>query len=247
VQLEPEDLAQHPAVAAFVAELRHWREVAGESQKSLAKVVGYDPSYVSKVERGTVLASRSFAEVADEHLRAGRAIFRRWKEMHDALAELSAGKVRHEEEPTADPQSAPGSGLVVEHEHAELIYRDGVYESRIRRQLRNTGTQPVTQYLIRIAVDSYPGDPERSNQLYREDPLTWKEIGLSATCGDEPMTWWVKEDRDAFKEVWLLFENQDSKFPLYPGKRPGSAMCTPSRPTSGVRGGHVLFGCQRTS
>jgi peptide deformylase len=209
-------MAQHPAVAAFIAELRHWREVAGESQKSLAKVVGYTPSYVSKVERGTVLASRSFAEAADEHLHAGRAIIRRWKTMHDALAEVSPGNVRHHEEPVADLQS--GSGLVVEHEHAELIYRDGIYESRIRRQLRNTGTQPVTRYLIRIAVDSYPGDPERSNQLYREDPLTWEEISLSAICGDEPMTWRVKEDRDAFKEVWLLLENEDGRFPLYPGE-----------------------------
>src|SRR5579859_5560048 len=169
VSLEPEDLAGNPAVAAFIAELRHWREVAGESQKGLAKQAGYTPSYVSKVERGTVLASRSFAEAADEHLRAGRAIIRRWKDMHDALAESAAGRVQHKEAPIADSQSAPGSDLVVEHEHAELLYRDGVYETRIRRQLRNTGAHPVTQYLIRIAVDRFPGDPERSNQLYRDD------------------------------------------------------------------------------
>jgi hypothetical protein len=118
----------------------------------------------------------------------------------------------------ADPQSRPGPDLVVEHEIAELTYRDGVYETRIRRQLRNTGAQPVTQYLMRIAVDRYPGDPERSNRLYREDPLTWEEIGLSASCGDETMAWHVKHDRDAFKEVWLLFENADGRFPLYPGE-----------------------------
>jgi peptide deformylase len=218
VQLEPEEAQQNPAVAAFIAELRHWREAAGCSQKALAKLVGYTPSYVSKVEHGTVLASRSFAESADEHLRAGRALIRRWKDMHDSLVELSTGKPRHEELSAADLQSAAGSDLVVEHEDAELAYRDGMYQTRIRRQLRNTGTQPVTQYLIRIAVDSYPGDPERSNQLYREDPLTWEEIGLSATCGDEPMSWHVKEDRDASKEVWLLFENGDGRFPLYPGE-----------------------------
>ena len=84
--------------------------------------------------------------------------------------------------------------------------------------MRNTGDQPVTQYLVRISVDRYPGDPERSNRLYREDPLTWEEIGLSGQCGDEPMTWRVKHDRDAFKEVWLLFENEDGRFPLYPGE-----------------------------
>ena len=216
--LEPEEVQQNPAVAAFIAELRHWREVAGFSQKALAKLVGYTPSYVNKVEHGTVLASRAFAESADQHLHAGRSLIRRWKDMHDALAEMSADKPRHDEPAADDPQSAPGPDLVVEHELAELTLRDGMYQTRIRRQLRNTGTQPVTQYLIRIAVDSYPGDPERSNQLYREDPLTWDEIALSATCGDEPMSWHIKHDRDAFKEVWLLFENSDGRFPLYPGQ-----------------------------
>jgi peptide deformylase len=218
VELEPEEAQQNPAVAAFIAELRHWREVAGYSQKALAKLVGYTPSYVSKVERGTVLASRSFAESADQHLRAGRALIRRWKDMHEALVELTDDRARHDEPSADDPQSAPGPDLVVEHEQGELILRDGVYTSRIRRLLRNIGAQPVTQYLVRIAVDRYPGDPERSNLLYREDPLTWEEVNLSATCGDEPMTWHVRYDRDAFKEVWLNFENEDGRFPLYPGE-----------------------------
>jgi peptide deformylase len=218
VELEPEEAQQNPAVAAFIAELRHWREVAGYSQKALAKLVGYTPSYVSKVERGTVLASRSFAESADQHMRAGRALLRRWKDMHEALIELSDDRARHDEPSADDPQSAPGPDLVVEHEQAQLTFRDGKYQTRIRRLLRNTGEQPVTHYLVRIAVDRYPGDPERSNRLYREDPLTWEEIGLSATCGDEPMSWHVKHDRDAFKEVWLNFENADGRFPLYPGE-----------------------------
>ena len=33
------------------------------------------------------------------------------------------------------------------------------------------------------------------------------------------MAWRAKLDRDAFKEVWLLFENDDARFPLYPGQR----------------------------
>ena len=92
MQLEPEEAQQIPAVAAFIAELRHWREVTGYSQKALAKLVGYTPSYVSKVERGTMAASREFAAAADEHLHAGRAIIRRWRQMHEALVELSGGK-----------------------------------------------------------------------------------------------------------------------------------------------------------
>ena len=218
MQPEPDDVGQNPEVIAFIAELRHWREVNDCSQKALARVAGYTPSYVSKVERGTMVPSRSFAEAADQHLQAGRAIIRRWKDMHDSLADVSAGKPRHDELPAREPQSMQGPDLVVEHEHAELVYRDGLYRTRVRRHLRNTGSQPVTRYLIRISVDRHPGDPERSNRLYREDPLTWEEIGLSALCGDEPMTWNVKHDRDAFKEVWLLFENADRRFPLYPGE-----------------------------
>ncbi len=217
MELEPEDVQQSPAVAAFIAEVRHWREVTGTSQKKLAGQVGYTPSYVSKVERGSVLASRSFAEAADQHLRAGRAIIRRWRDMHEALVELAGEKPAHREA-GEDQHQPPSPEVVVEHEIAELTFRDGIYRTRIRRQLRNTGTQPITQYLIRIAVDRYPGDPERSNELYRHDPLTWDEISLAATCGDEPMIWRVKEDRDALKELWLLFENQDGKFPLYPGE-----------------------------
>ena len=46
------------------------------------------------------------------------------------------------------------------------------------------GKTTLVRILVRIAVDRYPGDPERSNRLYREDPLTWEEIRLSAMCGD---------------------------------------------------------------
>lgn len=213
------DADTQSAADAFIAELRHWREVSGYSQKALAKLVGYDASYVSKVERGTVVPSRSFAQAADQHLHAGRALIRRWKDLHETPA--SGSSTRHADHlpvPVDDPQSAPGPALIVEHEHAELIYRDGIFRTRIRRRLQNVGVEPVTQYLIRIAVDRYPGDPDRSNQLYRDHPLTWEEIGLAARCGDEPMTWRVKHDRDAFKELWLLFENCDGKFPLYPGE-----------------------------
>ena len=212
------DDPQQQAAGAFIAELRHWREVAGYSQKALAKLVGYTPSYVSKVETGTVVPSRSFAEAADHSLRAGRALVRRWNDLH------STSGVPRQTRPRPDiirndPQLLPGPALVVEHEHARLTYSDGMFRTGVRRQLRNVGTEPVTQYLIRIAVDRHPGDPERSNRLYRESPLTWEEIGLVALCGDEHMTWRIKHDRDAFKELWLLFENADGRFPLYPGEK----------------------------
>jgi peptide deformylase len=217
--LDPEEIQQVPAVAEFIAELRHWRETAGLSQKALAKLVGYSPSYVNKVERGTVIANRAFVEPVDRELHAGRALIRCWKQMHDALADLDSGSSRPAGQAVDEAQTPLAHHLVVEHEIAGLTYRDGIYHTNIRRQLRNTGDEPVTQYMVRISVDRYPGDPERSNQLYREDPLTWDEINLSGQCGDERMNWRVKLDRDAIKEAWLLFENQDGRFPLYPGEK----------------------------
>jgi peptide deformylase len=203
---------------AFIAELKHWREVAGVSQKGLAKLTRYTPSYLSKVERGALVPSRQFTEAADQHLRAGHAILRRWKALHEATTSAVVPSPRRPDQTSDDLLSALNATLVVEHEDARLSYDDGVFRSVIRRQLTNVGDQPVTRYLIRIAVDRYPGDPERSNRLYREHPLTWEEIGLSATCRGEPMTWLVKHDRDAFKELWLLFANDDGLFPLYPGE-----------------------------
>jgi peptide deformylase len=202
---------------AFIAELRHWREVAGHSQKALARMVGYTPSYVNKVERGSLTASREFVKRADRSLQAGNAILRRWMESQRPTGGRSAHGTTAGDE-AFDPQSAPSTALIVEHEQAHLAYVNGVFRTRVQRRIRNVGAEPVTQYLIRIAVDRHPGDPERSNQLYRDDPLTWEEIALSATCGDEPMTWRVKHDRDAFKELWLLFENAAGRFPLYPGE-----------------------------
>lgn len=208
------------AAEAFVAELKHWREVAGRSQKALAKLVGYTPSYISKVENGALVPSREFAAGADKELQAGGALVRRWKDLRDvteARPESSADG-RHQQRAVDNSMPVPSSSLIVEHEHAQLTYREGVFETRIRRQLTNVGTEPVTRYLIRIAVDRHPGDPERSNALYRENPLTWEEIALSPSSEGEPMSWRVQHDRDAFKEVWLLFENNERRFPLYPGQ-----------------------------
>lgn len=213
-----DDSTRQQAMDAFIGELRHWREVAGMSQKALARHVGYTNSYISKVENGTLVPSREFAENADKCLRAGNSVVRRWRELNQALGDTPANRHTHEASAIDDSSSASASNLVVEHEHAELTYGNGLFKTCVRRLLRNVGTDPITRYLIRVAVDRHPGDPERSNKLYREFPLTWEEIGLIARCGDEPMAWLVKHDRDAFKELWLLFENSDGRFPLYPGE-----------------------------
>jgi hypothetical protein len=45
VELQPDESQRDPAVDVFIAELRHWREVADCSQKWLSSLVGYTPSY----------------------------------------------------------------------------------------------------------------------------------------------------------------------------------------------------------
>ena len=206
------------AADAFVAELQHWRDVAGSSRKRLSQDMAYDPSYVGKVESGSTRPSEDFAKRADQTLRAGGAIIRRWKDF-DLAARKAVRVDHHIDQPVpVQPVPQPAGGLVVEYDHAELRYANGKYHPTQRRRIRNVGTEPITRYLIRISVDRYPGDPERSNELYRHNPLNWEELSLYARAGEDEMAWKPKQDRDQFKEVWLLFENEYGRFPLYPGE-----------------------------
>lgn len=186
----------------FSSELTRWRDQRGLSKKKLAAAMGFDASYLSHVEAGRMHASELFVRKAEEALGAG--------------GELAAAWRRDDGSPNGTGAPAPG-GLVVEDDHAELSYDGVFFLATQRRVLRNSGPEPVTRYLIRISVDRYPGQPERSNALYRARPLTWDEVGLTASCDGEPMDWKVKADRDAFKEAWLCFENDRGRFPLYPG------------------------------
>nr|WP_246457727.1 peptide deformylase [Saccharopolyspora gloriosae] len=210
------DLDATPEQDVFVAEFRRWRDVRGLSRSALARGMGYSRSYVSKVESGGEHASREFAQAADSALNAGGSLRRAWREQNTVPAPRKPSPPQH-----AAPATEPAGGLVVEHDHAELFYVNGSYRATMRRHLVNNGTEPITRYLIRISVDRFPGDPERSNRLYRDNPLTWEEIDLQAWHGEkreEPMRWSVQHDRDAFKEVWLLFANDSGRFPLYPGE-----------------------------
>ena len=205
------------AADAFSAALVQWRAERGLSKKRLAAEMGFDPSYVSHVEARRHRPTEDFARRAENVLQAGGMIWQRFREYEDARQ--LAGAPRQRTDSAVADRLPPVSGLIVEHEHAELSYRDGVYRCSVRRDLYNAGPDPVTRYLARISVDRFPGEPERSNRFYREHPLTWAELNLSAFHGDEPMTWRPSHDRDAFKEVWLLFANDDARFPLYPGQR----------------------------
>ncbi|XKK40089.1 peptide deformylase [Nocardiopsis sp. ARC36] len=190
-----------PPPDGFRTALAHWRKQRRLTKKALAEAMGFDPSYISHVESGRYPPSEEFARLAEQKLSTGGELWRSWQATPDVQPALS------------------GSGeLFVDLDHAELRYREGTYTASMRRRVVNGGNEPVTRYLVRISVDRYPGRPELSNELYRNHPLTWERMNLTASCDGEPMTWVPKHDRDSFKEVWLSFENDQSMFPLYPGQ-----------------------------
>ncbi len=210
------------AADSFAAELSRRRVERGMTKKQLAARMGFDPSYVSHVEGRRHRPTEDFARRAEAVLGAAGAIWQRFQE-YDELRQARSTVAAHRDPPVHEQWMPPGTGLIVEQETATLSYRDGTYRCVIRRALYNAGTEPVTRYLVRVAVDRYPSDPARSNRYHREQPLTFAEMNLRAFCDNhgirEPMEWRKKHDRDAFKEVWLLFENSDGRFPLYPGER----------------------------
>ncbi|OQO92851.1 formylmethionine deformylase [Saccharomonospora piscinae] len=203
-------------VNVFAVELKRWRDVRGHSRATLAKAMGYDRSYVSKVESGAERPSEAFAAHAEKALRAGGALRTAFRDFETSRPT----KLRPPAAPLPEPH-AGNANLIVNHDDATLRYENGGYRLTQRRHLVNQSNEPITRYLVRISVDRYPGDPERSNQLYSENPLTWDEIGLRAWHGrnrSNPMNWTAHHDRDAFKEVWLLFAGEHGHFPLYPGE-----------------------------
>jgi peptide deformylase len=211
------------AADSFAAELAQWRVERGLTKKQLAARMGFDPSYVSHVEGRRHRPTEDFARRAEAVLGAGGAIWRRYQHYDELRHTRASAGVAHRDPPVPEQWLPPGTGLVVEQEVASLSYSEEVYHCTIRRSLYNAGTEPVTRYLVRIAVDRFPHEAERSNRHHRDHPLTFAELDLQAFCGDgdarERMEWRAKHDRDAFKEVWLLFENEQGRFPLYPGQR----------------------------
>ncbi|GGM29461.1 hypothetical protein GCM10011608_12680 [Micromonospora sonchi] len=209
------------AADSFAAELARHRTERGLSKKQLATLMGFDPSYVSHVEGRRHRPTEDFARRAEAVLEASGAIWQRFRE-YDHLRHARVERSQREPIPP-DRWLPPGTGLIVERETAILTHTGTGYRCVIRRELYNAGTEPVTRYLVRVAVDRYPNDPGRSNRHHRERPLTFAELNLRA-CREEggeqeAMHWRAKHDRDAFKEIWLLFENAERRFPLYPGRR----------------------------
>jgi peptide deformylase len=209
------------AADQFVTVLAQWRAERGMTKKQLAARMGFDPSYVSHVEGRRHKPTEDFARRAEAVLAAGGAIWQKFQE-YDELRH-ARGAAAHRDPPVPAQWMPPGTGLIVEREVAELRYTEGAYRCRIKRSLYNAGNEPVTRYLMKISVDRYPHDPIGSNRHHRQHPLTWEELDIEAVAGEgeaaEPMQQRLKLDRDASKEVWLLFANEHGQFPLYPGER----------------------------
>jgi transcriptional regulator with XRE-family HTH domain len=198
--------------AEFVAELVRRRMTAQLSQGALGALMGYDRTYVNKVERGALEPTADFTRKAEETLQLGGELWRRWEAFEQSR--------RHRSQPRrpATITEEPAPDLLVEQDEAVLNYTDGLYSLVMRKRLLNTGEDPISRFFVRVAVDRYPGEPVRSNEYYRSNCLTLEELAFKARCGDEPMVHEVKEDHDATKEFWLLFHNDQAHFPLYPGE-----------------------------
>lgn len=199
----------------FGDEVRRLRERARLSQKALGQRVGYSASFISKVETSTIVPADTVASALDEELQAGGELMRLFDLLEPQRDAVAVPRGRRPEGPDL---TSPRSGLIVVHEDSKLTYQDGVYTTEVRRTLRNYNPEPRERYLIRVMVDRYPYDAERSNAHYRRHPLRWEEIDLEAYCGDERMDHEVKLDRDAAKEIWLLFRNREFSFPLMQGQ-----------------------------
>lgn len=221
------DLSVQRATEAFAAELARWRVERGLTKKQLAIEMGFDPSYVSHIEGRRHRPTEDFARRAEAVLSADGAIWRRFMEYDEVRRSGRASAATVASDPPVPEQLLPpGTGLVVDQEVAVLSHLDDRYRLAVRRTLYNASAEPVSRYLIHVTVDRFPGEHERSNRYHREHPLRWEDLELRAAArvADggaewEPMEWRAKHDRDAYKEVWLLFENANRRFPLYPGHR----------------------------
>lgn len=203
-------MSEIPGPDPFISELKRWREVRGYSQLRLSNLMGFDRSYISKIETGREAPTHTFASRAEDVLQTGGSLVALWRRSTSS----KTNKITSSGDETDFMET-----LLVEHDQATLNYDGTRYHAKHQRVLVNAGHEPVTRYLVRIAVDKFPGEPDRSNKHYRAHPLTFEQINFHAACGrHEDMHWVPQHDRDAFKEIWLLFENDYGKFALYPGE-----------------------------
>jgi len=200
--------------ADFVAELVRQRMLARLSQAALGALMGYDRTYVNKIECGALEPTAEFARKADASLHLSGDLFGRWESFNASKRQQAAQSPR----PARKPVEEAAADLVVTQDEAWLRFDGDVYVLQMRKRVVNVGDAPATRFFIRIAVDRFPGEAARSNDHYRRNPLTLEELAVEAERDGEPMAYEVEQDRDSLKELWLLFRNPSRQFPLYPGE-----------------------------
>jgi len=205
-----DDLSGRTAFADALARLRTSR---GLNKKTLARMMGFDPSYVSHVERGRHRPTLEFAARADAVLHTNGELAAAFEEFVADTQSPDSPTPRTTRTPVHIPQ-----GLVVRREEAALdLGDDGYYHIRILRDVHNAGDQPVTRFPVRIEADAHPADPLLSRTFYRDNPITLTELGFRATFDGEPTRWELVEDRDAYKKIYVWFEPGGLPAPVYPG------------------------------
>jgi transcriptional regulator with XRE-family HTH domain len=205
-----DDLSGRTAFADALARLRTSR---GLNKKTLARMMGFDPSYVSHVENCRHRPTLEFAARAD-------AVLQTNGELAAAFDAFLAETQTHDGPSPRTTRAAARmrAGLVVRREEAALtLTEDGYYHIRILRDVHNAGDQPVTRFPVRIDVDAHPADPHRSRLFYRDNPITLTELDFRATFDGEPSRWELVEDRDAYKKIYVWFEPGGLPAPIYPG------------------------------
>lgn len=192
---QPDAITMEQAAEDFAAEIAYWREVCGMAKKTLAAVMGFDPSYVSHMESGRHKPTEDFARRADEALNAGKVIWKRWCD-YEAAKARTAKQMPPIRRRTEQPY-ATGSALIVEHDAARLDYDGSFYRLTMRRLLRNTGTEPITRYLIRISVASTTGTRSRRSGCCLRTSRAASRCIRASRCGSSTRTRWATISGDA--------------------------------------------------
>lgn len=207
---------EHTARTVFAEVVAKWRTRRGFSQDHLAGLMGYHASYVSHMESARYRPTREFARRSEAVLAAGSEILHAF-DHYRTTGGAAPGT------PPATENFAPGpllrATVMIEREEATLTYAEGAYTCRIERVLTNVGSQPVTTYPVRIDVDRFPDEPERSRRFYADRPLSLTRLRFAATLGHEPMDVAVTGVRDSYLKLALTFANPRARFPLYPGEQ----------------------------
>src|SRR5205807_6994497 len=114
--------------ADFVAELVRQRMLARLSQAALGALMGYDRTYVNKIERGALEPTAEFARKADASLHLSGDLFGRW-ESFNASKRQHAAQARRSPRPPAEDAAAD---LVIAQDEAWLRFDGETYGLHMR-------------------------------------------------------------------------------------------------------------------